>query len=218
MCPLHLFWPPQRSCCYYYCLWSPGPIFIIIIWLFTLYSHLSHLSFNNSLNLDFNPTYVSTSSFLAAAAELLLLLLFVIARTDFYNYNLAMSLSTLISLISLLIIHWIWILIQLMCPLLSFLAAAKICCYCLWSPGPIFIIIIWLFTLYSHLSHLSFNFHWIWVLIQLMCPLHLFMAAAAICCYCLSSPGPIFIIIIWLFTLYSHLSHLSFNNFIEFGF
>ena len=161
MCPLHLFWPPQRSCCYY-CLWSPGPIFIIIIWLFILYSHLSHLSSNNSLNLDFNPTYVSTSLFS--------------------------------------------------------LAAAKICCYCLWSPGPIFIIIIWLFILYSHLSHLSFNFHWIWILIQLMCPFHLFMAAAKICCYCLSSPGPIFIIIIWLFSLYSHLSHLSFNNFIEFGF
>ena len=165
MCPLHLFWPPQRSCCYYYCLWSPGPIFIIIIWLFTLYSHLSHLSFNQ--------------------------------------------------------FHWIWILIQLMCPLHLFWPPQRSCCYyyCLWSPGPIFIIIIWLFTLYSHLSHLSFNnslnldFNPTYVSTS-----HLFLAAAKICCYCLSSPGPIFIIIIWLFILYSHLSYLSFNNFIEFGF
>ena len=161
MCPLHLFWPPQRSCCYYYCLWSPGPIFIIIIWLF--------------------------------------------------------SLSTLISLISLLIIHWIWILIQLMCPLHLFWPPQRSCCYyyCLWSPGPIFIIIIWLcihsLSHLSHLSHLSFNFHWIWILIQLMCPLHLFWPPQRSCCYyyCLWSPGPIFIIIIWLFiSLLSSLSSL----------
>ena len=166
MCPVPSFYGRRKdSACY--CLSSPGPIFIIIIWLFiSLLSSLSSLSLIISLNLDFNPTYVSTS---------------------------------------------------------SFLAAARSCCYyyCLWSPGPIFIIIIWLFTLYSHLSHLSFNqFHWIWILIQLMCPLHLFWPPQRSCCYyyCLWSPGPIFIIIIWLFTLYSHLSHLSFNNSIEFGF
>ena len=90
-----------------------------------------------------------------------------------------------------------------MCPLPLFLSPPQrvICCYCLWSPGPIFYnynLAIHLPHLYSHLSHLSFNFHWIWILIQLMCPLHLFWPPQRSYCYYLSSPGPFFIIIIWL--------------------